>query len=127
MPPSSLNHISACSFSLAAVCSNMRAICTYPSFFALEAKYVYLLRACDSPANASRRFCSVRVPLSFFISFVYGSYKFYYLFVKDIALFPLRHKFSIVYFYPAISKYYNTDPHKDKSCFCGRHVISLHL
>ena len=32
-------------------------------FFATEAKYVYLLRACDSPANAAMRFFSVLVPV----------------------------------------------------------------
>lgn len=42
---SSLYHILACSFSLSAVFKKSSAICSKPSFFALEAKKVYLLRA----------------------------------------------------------------------------------
>ena len=57
-----LNHIFACSFSLSAVSWNIAAICSYPSFFALLAKYVYLFLACDSPANASIKFFSVFEP-----------------------------------------------------------------
>ena len=45
MPKSSLYHILACSFSLSAVFKKSSAICSKPSFFALEAKKVYLLRA----------------------------------------------------------------------------------
>jgi len=60
--PSALNQSLACSFSFSAVCKNNAAICSYPAFFATEAKYVYLFLACDSPANASQRFFSVFVP-----------------------------------------------------------------
>jgi hypothetical protein len=45
----------------------MCAIWKYPSFSAMPAKYVYRLRACDSPANDFSRFCSVLVPLSDFV------------------------------------------------------------
>ncbi len=49
----------ACSFSLSAVSRNNAAICSYPSFFATDAKYVYLLRP---PTLPRKRF------LSFFVS-----------------------------------------------------------
>ena len=58
-PFNNLNHILACSFSFNAVSSNIAAICSYPSFFALLAKYVYLFLACDSPAKAAIKFFSV--------------------------------------------------------------------
>ena len=38
METNSLNHIFACSFSLSAVFKNKAAICSYPSFFATDAK-----------------------------------------------------------------------------------------
>ena len=40
---------------------------TMGSFFATEAKKVYLLRACDSPAKAACRFFSVCVPAYFVV------------------------------------------------------------
>ena len=70
IPFSSLNHSFACSFSLSAVFRNRSAICSNPSFFACEAKYVYLFLACDSPAKAASRFFSVCVPAyGFFFGF----------------------------------------------------------
>jgi len=43
-------------FSFSAVSKNIAAICSYPSFFAWEAKKVYRFRAWDSPANAPKDF-----------------------------------------------------------------------
>ena len=65
MPPvTNLYQILACSFSFPDVSSKMLAICTKPSFFALDAKKVYFVRAWDSPAKAAHKFFSVCEPLS---------------------------------------------------------------
>jgi len=69
-PPSrNLKNLLACSFSLSAVSVKNHDICSYPYFFAWEAKYVYLFLACDSPAKEASRFFSVFVPFILFMLF----------------------------------------------------------
>ena len=65
-----ISKIFACSFSLSAVFKNKSAICSKPSFFAFDAKYVYLLRACDSPEKAVLKFSSVFVPEYLFAIYI---------------------------------------------------------
>ena len=67
IPPSrNLKNLLACCCSCNAVARKIPEICSNPSSFATLAANSYLFLACDSPANAFSRFCSVFVPFKLF-------------------------------------------------------------